>query len=727
MVILFMLDEPDEIKAYLDCRYLSAPEAFWRIFGFKLFGMSHSVCRLAVHLENDQQHYFSETADIGPQNLPEERQTTLMAWFKYNAENQDARDLYYHEFPQHFKWVASDKEWVKRRNQGGQVGRVYFVNPSAGECYYLRLLLHHIPGCTSFQDLRTVNGTVYGTYKEAAQHLGLLDDDAESRQCLQEACGFQMPRQLRQLFCFQLIFNDPVDPNGLFEEFWEDLCEDFLLSMDADAAKRASLLSMNNIMRVHGKSIWEILNIPPIQDAMEMEPEIINQVDVDDLVSKLTPEQRLAFDSVVEAVNGDPKLFFLDGPGGTGKTFLIECLYHYVKQQGHDIHAVASSGIAAMLLPNGRTAHSLLKIPIDIDADSTCSIKAQSLLARTLREAKCLIWDEAPMTHRHAFEAVDRTLRDIRQCDEPFGGLTVLFSGDFRQCAPVVPRGLRPDIVNATLKRCSFWPVVRTLRLTRNLRLTGTEDEQESLANYSNWLLDIGNGNLDTVEFPAVVDNVDQLVEHVYNGNDSSDNALLCSTNAVVDDLNEKVLARLPGEVTEYLSSDSIVSENTDANFMYPVEQLNRMTISGLPPHSLKLKVGCIVMLLRNMDPKKGLCNGTRLKVMALSRRLIEASIIGGPFDGNQVFIPRIALQTNDGNLPFTLTRKQFPIRLAYAMTINKSQGQSLGRVGLYLERPVFSHGQLYVALSRVTNPNGLKVFCPGNTTPNVVYQEILR
>lgn len=147
-----------------------------------------------------------------------------------------------------------------------------------------------------------------------------------------------------------------------------------------------------------------------------------------------------------------------------------------------------------------------------------------------------------------------------------------------------------------------------------------------------------------------------------------------------------------------------------DIHLNYPIEVLNNIR-EGLPPHKLNLKINAIVMLIRNISINDGLCNGTRLKITKLYKYNIEAEIITGEKIGNKVFIPRITLNTGDSSLlPFNLYRKQFPIILAFAMTINKSQGQSFDYLGLFIKRPLFSHGQLYAALSRCKNPNHIYI-----------------
>lgn len=164
--------------------------------------------------------------------------------------------------------------------------------------------------------------------------------------------------------------------------------------------------------------------------------------------------------------------FFFNGPGGTGKTFLYNTVCHRLCADGFIVLYVASSGIAAQLLIGGRTAHSTFKIPINgLTSESVCTISKQGHLANLLRRVDLIIWDEITMQDCHAFKAMDRSLCDIRDCDCPFGGITVVFGGDYQQILPVVVKGTREEIIEASLQHSYLWQIIEILHLQQNMHI----------------------------------------------------------------------------------------------------------------------------------------------------------------------------------------------------------------------------------------------------------------
>jgi ATP-dependent DNA helicase PIF1 len=369
-------------------------------------------------------------------------------------------------------------------------------------------------------------------------------------------------------------------------------------------------------------------------------------------------------------------------------------------------------------------------------------ISGLSNRATEIRQTKVFIWDEASMVSWKTLDTVDRTLKDLMKNDRPFGGKILIMGGDFRQILPVVRKGTRQDGINECLFFSNSWQRFQLLRLSGNMR-AGTSDDQQ---HFRQWLLDVGEDNIpkddnEQIQLPeqCLLLSKEEMIQKVF-GDDIHrglsqqtllDCAILAPTNKRTLEINSSILAQLPHGEKIYKSIDSITSAEQITQENFPTEYLNSLTLPGLPLHDLALKKDAVIMLLRNYDVRRGLCNGSRLRVLDMGRKLLRCLILTGTSKGQQVLLPRINNIYEGPEVPFEMKRVQFPVRLCFAMTINKSQGQTFKKVGVDLTEPVFSHGQLYVACSRVGSLQSL-CFITGQesepqTTANVVYNEVFQ
>ncbi|XP_063993665.1 uncharacterized protein LOC135171207 [Diachasmimorpha longicaudata] len=680
--------------------------------------------------------------------------------------------LIYADVPRYFPWNKSRKKWEPRKQEkphpsitgifkAKTLGRLNTVHPKQRECFYLRLLLVNVPGPTSFKCLRTVNGRVFNTFQDACRELQLPEDDKHWDLTLADAVLTSTPNNIRQLFAVILTTCYPSEAQTLWEKYKNWMTEDILQrNRQTDQCQNIDYTpEMYNEVLVLIEDLCVVIpNLPlnhygmpppnrPVTDLVNVDLQREKQYDRGNLATIIvnseplrTPEQKNINDRIILAVAAEQGGFvFLDAPGGTGRAFLISLILAKIRSQQKIALAVASSGIAATLLDGGRTAYSTFKLPLDIHnkPNAICSIKKNSGIAAVLRKSSIIIWDESTMAHKYSLEALHRTMQDLNGSNELFGGAILLLSGDFRQTLPVIPRSTFADEINSSSKHSFLWRSVETLRLTINMRVRLQNDPSAQI--FSEQLLDIGNGkiefqpNMQCIKLPdsfsTVLQEKNELIQSVLpnirnkylNHNWLSDRVILAATNVDVDEINFQIQQLLPSDLMSFKSIDTVGDENESVNF--PIEFLNSLDIPGMPPHNLRLKIGSPIILVRNLNPPQ-LCNGTRLVIKKITGNILEATILTGKFIGKVVLLPRIPMIPSDSTIPFR--RLQFPIRLAFARTINKSQGQTMSICGLDLENPCFSHGQLYVACSRVGKPSNLVVLAKDRLTKNIVHRLVL-
>jgi len=811
----------DEIQAYQQARVISPVEGFCKIVGFAQHHAQPAVERLPVHLENQQLITFdADNKDNAAQALADGKITKLTAWMTLNETETDeewdsfrttimgerygprARDLTYDDIVRCYTWNNSGSYW-RRRKQAQKypsVGRMYTVHPNAGELYYLRRLLHFARGCTSYANLLKFKDNNFDqdpaeTYHDVCARMGLLQDDQEWTLCMSEAAhGTASATQLQRLFCSILKHCHPQKPKLLWIKFKRPMCQDVLqerrrvahdpkLELDEDM-ETVVLQRLDNIIRsfTHGDTLHSLSGLKVEESEEEIGVDYFHEVYAaksysnkkEDLMKRfvqsletMTRQQKnlnefALTQAFAHAEGKDCQSMFVQAAGGTGKTFTLIAIINYLRSEGKIVLPIASSGLASLNLPDGRTAHSRLKIPLEVNTTSMCYIKRKDdATLELLRQTDLILWDEATMSDRYVIETVDRTLRDVLKIDKPFGGIPILFSGDWQQTLPIVVRGSRFQIVNKCLKASYLWSSFKIFELTENMRITRRRatDSDESIKaakEFGDFLQRIGHGT-ETIYFErgeAVVRIPDacvskartrgEFIAEIYPDLENKistpgyleGRAILTPKNVPADQINADV--RGQDNLTRFLSADKCGDDDDGSRF--PEEVLNACLPSGMPPHELFLQRGSPIILLRNLDISIGACNGTRLIIKALSKHIITATIMTGEHTGTTIFIPRLNMTTSNDLYAFELTRRQFPVRMAFAMTISKSQGQTFKKVGIYFPEPPFGHGQLYVSLSRVGAMEDISVFIENTDNPahcmntpegtfvkNVVYKEIFQ
>ncbi|XP_074356515.1 uncharacterized protein LOC141696245 [Apium graveolens] len=375
----------DEINAYFDGRYLCGAESAYRIFGFPIHHRSISVERLQFHLPGDKNCTFRANEALGKFAAREKNKfSKLEVFFYLNSVDVNARKYTYDKIPRFYMWNDGERKWTMRK-RGFQIGRLCYVHHSTGEPWFLRLLLTKVRGATSFESLYTVNGVCYSTFCDACKEYGLLDDDKEWHEVLTQASAGGLPPQVRQLFVHIIVNCKVTDLKTLRSTHWKSMVDDILLRRCQSCPNTLftfndmqlqfyALGEIDELIRSVGKSLKKFDQLPqPPRNYLNNGTNnlIIEETSYDTrkmeyetakLLQDCTEDQRKIYDAVIQSIDTNVGgIFFVYGSRGCGKTFLWRTLICKLHSQGKIMLPVTSSGIAATLMPGGRTAHSSLK------------------------------------------------------------------------------------------------------------------------------------------------------------------------------------------------------------------------------------------------------------------------------------------------------------------------------------------------------------------------------
>ena len=405
----------------------------------------------------------------------------------------------------------------------------------------------------------------------------------------------------------------------------------------------------------------------------------------------LNKEQKEAFDAVV---NGQS--MFITGPGGTGKSYLLQTLYANFKGlTGKNLAITAMTGCAALLLgPWAKTLHSWAGIGIGrLPAESIAkTIATDSRKKKRWRNTDCLVIDEVSMLTPTLLEYLDQVGRIVRKCDKPFGGIQIVFVGDFYQLPPVSKEN--DGLTFAFQSPLWSTVVTKTVQLTQILR------QKDPI--FQQILNEARTGSL-TAESYAILESrktMDWKRQEIKP-------TLLFTKNQDVSAINDAQLGKLTGEEHVFRAETTRAPRLPPDVLRTIVDKLDKDA-----PYELELciKEKSQVMLLTNQDPPAGLVNGSRGIVTGFGNDGYPlVKFLNGP--ALPVRIPPAAWSSDSEKDGDGVTREQIPLRLAYALTIHKAQGASLDSALIDVGPSTFEYGQAYVALSRVRSMEALYIF----------------
>ncbi|KAI7933900.1 hypothetical protein MJO28_017414 [Puccinia striiformis f. sp. tritici] len=482
-------------------------------------------------------------------------------------------------------------------------------------------------------------------------------------EALIDGAQFKTGQQLRLMFAIILVHSPPAAPVKLFEDHWRNLGNDVphllaskynLLNVSNGQVKAFTLHLVDQILHSMGlnlglvclkldsrfKTFFKYVSVggTTSDTCVNIEERLWVNEDLLNGGQKIFYQN---FNQLLMTCDRTPFTLYLDGPGGTGKTFLLNTLVDSLVVAGKHPVVVAPTGVAALLLSGGQTAHSGLGIPIKLTLESKCKFTRENRMGQRLANTRVILWDEAVAVHKYAIEAVDRSLKKLMEDDRPFGGKSIVFAGDFRQTLLVVKDGVYPASEHATFKSSSLWKGVKTFSLADNMHVEVGLEGRNTAENlvFAQNLLAIGKGlcqqeDAARIEVPGVKvksrESADKCfglaIAHVSSGIEHcqvqakgslyekylSERCILCPLNADAPDVNGQILESMKGED---IKSHSIDWPNERASDALPEETLNKLSFAGFLEHKLKLKKGIPVVLLRNLNISEGLFNGTQLKV----------------------------------------------------------------------------------------------------------------
>ena len=664
----------DEITLYLRARMLCAFDAMWRVLGYQtypatepsvslikaklpsqilLLANDHKLCDLAVYFSRaDSLHSLTYTTFFSryeyDSKYPNRIRNTIHNQFIPEPDqfNPDIHSVY---LDTQATQTASSRYRERpiyvyeRANFSDQIVRMGMVYVTAGEIWYLRLLLLNEPAF-SFEDLKTVHGIQYDTFQAAAIAHGYVHDRNEAKICYIQAWPTSTPPERRRMLVILAmngypaldIFNDP----DLYPTFCEDYAQryprDMLRIRQAVLTDIAERFNRNDSDHTKygfdsvSNSLSELQRVQATHDATQYTALLHDMI----ISSPNTEEQAPIFELICAAIdNGETRKILIQGIAGSGKTTFAKKIVAFVRSRGKIVLGCSSTNLAAAIFDDFDTAHSLFCYPVKEDEDEddserVCNYDTKPGRRELLEAANVIIYDECANNDRMILEAALNSLNNFQD------KVLIMFC-DWRQIPPVIPDGTKEDIIAHHLFSSHWFSIFEVYQFSINLRLRGlhvnstllNETDQEHLQRQHNYSLlcnDLGNFEYDSNQLDIISDIADNhdilalrgvqiIIEEeealawLYGNTFDPDNihsqTILATTNTLVDQWNTRVQQlNCDHPIHNLKSKDEFLDIDDPYGYleeMLSEEVLNKFNSEGIPPHELHLKVNDVCMLTR--------------------------------------------------------------------------------------------------------------------------------
>jgi hypothetical protein len=576
-----------------------------------------------------------------------------------------------------------------------------------------------------------VDGVLHDTLAAAATTHGLLQNEVTAHLIMVETLGGILTTPVRARLLLLLIIGVfPCDVPNFIDTYLDHLAEPEW----SDNPRQRVLADLERRLQNRGKSLADYNMEPPVlpdPDELLVDPSFLPEN------VQMQHDQQLVFDRVMRHLDNAtgaaarPLFLHVEGEPGGGKSFLINVILNHLRNKGLKATASAFPAKVARMYEGGQTIHHFFKfvseepgVPIVLDVEPPDGTSRASERGRVLFESAIISMDEITMMRKDELDAIVDKLDEIG-----FVGVLMIV-GNCAQLGPVILGKGLPELIEWNITRAACWDRFEHLRLTGQMRCKNQRLRQA--------IHDIGYGCHPTINgvphsvcpmarvrmptdlfpaFPADAKNLAEQRAWVHGAVNaptavsSMQACIVCATNALAEQHNNVLLDMVQGPVTEYKARDEVIRIDDRSKAQFDTSHLTDATSrlinkAGTALHTLRLKVGVPVHLMLNIDKSEGLVKGALAYVVAMSNHTVTIKLALNkdarrPVTNDTWILPRLCFSFKPHKMPIKVNRFQIPLRLAWASTVHRVQGDDLQKVLVDLRHPFFAHGQLEVANSR--------------------------